>query len=247
MNKGSKIAFIAVKARAHFNGVAVSPKPRNTPFATSHTVAVGAPSAAVLKYQSAWLAIGLVEATPNAWSRRGASSITPKPWTAPTTSARHSAAAILLSLASPSAATKEMDVRNNGSFDSLPSAYCALTAAPAPPSAVAPRRPMYAVSTSRATGSAANWTTAGRAIERNSRLRPFSSAASPLAAARRPTLGRLGRPSCSAAVRADATATSVSSVVRIAFVIALPCDCDNEGWCCYGQGSLRWRARLVVL
>ena len=105
---------------------------------------------------------------------------------------------------------------------------------------------MYAVSTSRATGSAANCTTAGRAIDRNSRLRPVSSAASPLAAARRPTLGRLGRPSCSAAVRADATVVNVISVVRSVFVIALPCDCDNEGWCCYGQGSLRWRARLVV-
>ena len=48
---------------------------------------------------------------------------------------------MLESLASPSAATNEIDVRNNGSFDSFPSVLRAHRGARAP-SAVVPRRPM---------------------------------------------------------------------------------------------------------
>ena len=150
---------------------------------------------------------------------------------------------MLESLASPSAATNEIDVRNNGSFEIYLKHTRAHRRARAPQRRRA-NRPMYAVSTNRATGSAANWTTAGRAIDRNSRLRPFSSACRPRRRAW--PLGPLGQAQLRAAVRADATVANVISVVRIVFVIALPCDCDNEGWCCYGQGRLRWRARLVV-
>ncbi len=45
MNRGSRIAFNAVKSSEYFRGVDVSPRPRYTPFVTSHSVAAGVPSA----------------------------------------------------------------------------------------------------------------------------------------------------------------------------------------------------------
>lgn len=64
MNKGSRIAFKAVKKKEYTSGVRVSPRPRKIPLLTSHRVAAGVPKARTRKYDTAEYHIGLEDDRP---------------------------------------------------------------------------------------------------------------------------------------------------------------------------------------